>query len=352
MSFLTPNFLPAAPAKMSILDITYAAYLLSQSNLGSLTNVTYYNSSGIANTQTTTISLSNYYQKYFFPIGYGIKLPTPAGITFIAPQGIAVDSNLNVYVCNYVPNNIIRIARDGTGSIYSTLPAGPRSITIDSSNNLFVTLSENHTIYKIPTTGIATLFAGRSATTGTTDGNATNARFFTPQGITIDGSDIVYITDQGSGKVRKMTPAGDVTTIYSATYSPAFITSIAIDQSSNLYISDYSRSFIFKLTYPSYTFTNYAGSNGLNGYQDGVNTNARFNTIYGLTIDTFGNLYACDATNFALRTISPGQTVSTLSGKGFGTNITTYTNQPGYMGIDKFNIIYMTNGNDIIRIAT
>jgi len=351
MSFLTPNFLPVSPAKMSILDVTYAAYLLTQSTLRSLSNVTFYNSSGIPNTQTTTISLSNYYQKYFFPIGYGIRLPTPAGITFIAPQGITVDSDFNVYVCNYVPRNIIRIARNGTGSIYATLPAGPRSITMDSSSNLFVTLSEDHTVYKIPTTGIATLFAGTSGAPGTTNGNGANARFSTPQSITIDRSDVLYITDQASGKVRKMTQSADVTTIYSVIYTPSLITSIVVDQSSNLYISDFYSS-IFKLTYPSYTFTNYAGSNGVNGYQNGINTNARFNVIYGLTIDTVGNLYVCDAVNFAVRTISPGQTVSTLSGNGSGINITTYTNQPGYMGIDRFNTIYMTSGNEIIRLAT
>jgi hypothetical protein len=61
--------------------------------------------------------------------------------------------------------------------------------------------------------GVVTTFAGLLGTKGTADGTGANARFNQPKGLAIDSSDNLYVGELG--KIRKITPAGVVTTVTS-----------------------------------------------------------------------------------------------------------------------------------------
>ncbi|MBK6827603.1 MAG: hypothetical protein IPG86_12360 [Chitinophagaceae bacterium] len=52
---------------------------------------------------------------------------------------------------------------------------------------------------------------------GNTDGTGAAARFTTPAGITSDGSGNLYVTETGNHLIRKITPAGVVTTLAGST---------------------------------------------------------------------------------------------------------------------------------------
>jgi sugar lactone lactonase YvrE len=100
---------------------------------------------------------------------------------------------------------------DGAGTAASfDFPLG---IAVDASGNLYVADTYNSTIRKITSAGVVSTFAGTAGTSGSADGTGTAASFNRPSGITVDSSDNLYVTDFGSSLVRKITPEGVVTTI-------------------------------------------------------------------------------------------------------------------------------------------
>ncbi len=157
---------------------------------------------------------------------------TGSAARFNYPFGIAVDSSSNLYVTDTL-NHTIRVisasgavttlagsvgvsgSADGTGTAAKfNIPAG---IATDGTN-LFVADSGNHTIRKVViATGVVTTFAGTAGTSGNTNGTGTAAKFNSPLGLTLDSTGNLYVTDQLYTKIRKITSAGVVTTL-SATF--------------------------------------------------------------------------------------------------------------------------------------
>jgi hypothetical protein len=100
---------------------------------------------------------------------------------------------------------------DGTASTAHFNRAS--AVAVDSLGNTFVADTENSSIRKIDSTGVVTTFAGVSGSIGSTDGTGSAARFFDPAGIAVDSSRNVYVADTGNDTIRKITPAGVVTTL-------------------------------------------------------------------------------------------------------------------------------------------
>ena len=71
----------------------------------------------------------------------------------------------------------------------------------------------NHTIRKITPAGVVSTLAGLAGTVGSTDGTGSAARFFYPEGIGVDSAGTVYVADQFNHTIRKITPAGEVSTL-------------------------------------------------------------------------------------------------------------------------------------------
>ncbi len=195
---------------------------------------------------------------------------------------------------------------DGTGSLAQF--NSPVGITVDSSGNLFIVDKANHKIRKVTQTGIVTTIAGGAS--GFADGTGTNAMFAAPSFITSDASGNLYVTDLGNQKIRKITPAGVVTTLAGSTVGFAngvglnaqfsFPAGVAIDANGNLYISDKNNNQIRKISQTGLV-TTIAG--GTAGFADGIGTNARFQNPNGICIDNDGILYVTDQLNFRIRKI-------------------------------------------------
>jgi secreted PhoX family phosphatase len=137
---------------------------------------------------------------------------------------------------------------DGTGG--AARFSSPSQIAIDKGNNLFLADTGNHTIRKITPAGVVTTVAGLAGQSGSADGTGSNARFSSPIGIAVDQSGNLFIGDSDNDTIRKITPGGVVTT--------------------------------------------FAGLAGVAGSADGTGSAARFNGPRGLAIDPAGNLYVCD----------------------------------------------------------
>lgn len=212
---------------------------------------------------------------------------------------------------------------DGTGSgAQFNYPTG---IVRDASGNFFVADRDNHRIRKITAAGVVTTFAG-SGVAGLTNGTGTAAQFNQPYGITIDGNGNLFVADRLNHAIRKITPAGVVTTIAgngsdgAANGTGAAATfweplNLAVDASGNIFVADYRNYVIRKIT-PAGVVTTFAGTMSNSGFTNGTGTAASFSGTFGIAIDGSGNLYVGDHQNSCIRKITPAAVVTTVAGIG------------------------------------
>ena len=307
--------------------------------------------------------------------GYGDGKPG----FFYFPVSVVVDSLGNAYVGDYENHLIRKITPDGTVSTLAGMTSGyadgtgsaarfnhPAGICLDNAGNLLVADQDNHRIRKVTPAGVVTTVAG-SGTAGTANGTGTAAQFNQPYSLTVDGSGNVYISDRSNHKIRKMTPglvvsnfAGSGTAGFNnATGTAAQFNQpggITVDGSGNLYVADIYNNRIRKIT-PAGVVTTLAGS-GTAGFADGINTAAQFNLPHGVAIDRGGNIIVGDHANQRVRKVTPSGTVSTIAGNGTSgsTNGPVDTSTFNYLqgvAIDASGRIYVADvNNNRIRLIT
>ncbi len=283
-------------------------------------------------------------------------ITTVAGTTFTFPStprpavtaplgsgaGLAIDSQLNVYVADYDNNLVVRIAPNGAlsvvagngsqgfsgdgGSATNASLYSPTCVAIDSSDNLYIADSYNNRIRKV-SNGIITTVAGNGAIGFFGDGGkATNAGMFRPGGVAVDSAGTLFISDTYNNRIRKVSN-GIITTIAgngingpSPDGSPAtslslsFPKGIAIDRAGNVYFAEFFARRIRKLS--GDTITTIAGntSPGFSG-DGGPATLATLREPIGIAIDSNGAVYFSDSSNDRVRKVSGG-IITTVVGNG------------------------------------
>jgi sugar lactone lactonase YvrE len=144
---------------------------------------------------------------------------------FSNPSGIALAPTGNLFVANYLDNNILQVSQSGTvtqfagtdsigsgnGPALSATFYYPNSVIVDANNNIYVSDGINNVIRKI-SSGTVSTFAG-SGIAGAIDGTGVNASFNGPAGLAVDALGNIYVADSNNNEIRKITPAGVVTTI-------------------------------------------------------------------------------------------------------------------------------------------
>src|SRR2546429_9296055 len=90
---------------------------------------------------------------------------------------------------------------DGSGG--SARFNSPGGAAVDSSGNVYVADTANHTIRMITSGGTVSTLAGLAGVSGSADGSGTNAEFNQPQGVAVDGNGNVYVADTGEHTVRE-----------------------------------------------------------------------------------------------------------------------------------------------------
>jgi sugar lactone lactonase YvrE len=146
--------------------------------------------------------------------------------------------------------------------------------------------------------------AGR-ASIGIEDGPGAAARFHHPAGLAVDPASNLYIADTGNHTIRKISPAGIVSTL--------------------------------------------AGSPGQSGSADGIGTAARFNSPQGVAADAAGNLYVADTGNCTIRMVTPVGAVTTLAGQAGqggmadGNVSSAFFSAPQAIAVDSAGIIYVSD---------
>ena len=212
---------------------------------------------------------------------------------------------------------------DGTGS--AARFNYPYGVATDKTGNVYVADTYNSTIRKITSAGVVTTLAGTAGAFGSADGTGSGARFNYPWAVTVDGAGNVYVADSYNYTVRKITPAGAVTTLAGLAGNPGvidgtgsgarfgYLYGIAVDNAGNVYVADYSSSTIRKIT-PAGVVTTLAGVPGVAGSADGTGSAARFNAPFGIAVDSVNNVYVGDYNNHIIRRITPAGVVTTLAG--------------------------------------
>ncbi len=212
---------------------------------------------------------------------------TSTAARFNSPFGAVTDSVGNIYVVDTASNTIRKVTAAGvvttiagtagvTGSADGTGPAAsfnsPRSIARDASNNLYIADFGNYKIRKIAagTADVTTLAGGSTSNVGNGDGTGSAARFYGPAGVACDSAGNIFVTDINAHTIRKITPAGMVTTFAGAFVNP--------------------------------------------GSADGTGTSAQFRIPSGIAADASDNLYVADTFNCTIRKITPGAAVTTIAG--------------------------------------
>ncbi|MBI4882640.1 MAG: hypothetical protein HY826_01140 [Actinobacteria bacterium] len=185
----------------------------------------------------------------------------------------------------------------------------PYGVAIDANNNLYVSDSGTSRIRKITPAGVVTTLAGGGAGAGSADGAAGVAQFNLPTGLAVDGAGNVYVADLNNDRIRKVTPAGVVSTLAGSTGGFTDGTGaaaqfndpygVAVDGAGNILVADTLNRVIRKVTAAG-VVTTFAGAT--NGFVDGVGTAARFGFVNGIAIDSAGTIYVADGNN-ALRRI-------------------------------------------------
>ncbi|MEQ1934490.1 MAG: immunoglobulin domain-containing protein, partial [Fimbriimonadaceae bacterium] len=212
---------------------------------------------------------------------------------------------------------------DGVGNIAKF--SVPRGVAVDTSGNIFVADTGNHTIRKITPVGAVNTLAGLAGSLGSADGTSSDARFYLPHGIAADNTGNLYVADTDNHTIRKITPDGVVNTLAglagnsgsaNGTASAArfcFPKGIAVDTSGNVYVADEANHTIRKITAGGVVNT-LAGLAGSSGSADGDTNSARFYFPDGVAVDKSGNVYVADTGNQTIRKITPAGVVSTLAG--------------------------------------
>jgi hypothetical protein len=210
-------------------------------------------------------------------------------------------------------------------------------------------------------------FAG-SGTAGFSDGNGLNASFNGPQGIAVDINGNILVSDSKNHRIRKITPAGDVSTLAGSGiggyrngsaleaqfYYPEYI---VLDNSKNLYIVvNVFNPSIRKLSETG-TVTTLAGG-GPQGFANGDGINASFWGLAGIGVDSSNNVYVADAGNQQIRKITASGNVTTLAGAGTagfsdGNGVGAFFSGPSGVAVDSNNNLYVADGgNHRIRKIT
>lgn len=265
-----------------------------------------------------------------------------ASARFSDPTGIVRDAAGNVYVVDSASHTVRHISPAGTVSTLAGSPNlrgstdgigsaarfdGPTAIARAADGMLYVADTRNHTIRRVSTGGLVSIFAGTAGVAGSQNGLGIAARFNEPRGLAFDAAGNLYVADTGNHLIRKITPAGQVTTLAgmaglagtfdSTTGTGALFnepTGLAFGSDGNLYVTDVNTCFIRRVS-PTGTVFTLAGLTRTTSLKDGSGRDAWFNQPRAIAASGQA-LFVADTGNAALRRVEFDGAVTTVTLSG------------------------------------
>lgn len=308
----------------------------------------------------------------------GDALPSNASI-----WGLAVSANGTVYAVDEAQSVVYKIFEDGrisgtiagrigtTGDAISpsstaaTYPVGeaeivsthpvsrlnaPVGICVDASDNIYVSSTGKHKIYRLSPSGRCQTLAGNGTAGDVCGSDGLTCQFSSPSGVCVDKAGIVYVADRGNNKIKKIWPSGKTTVLAGAGdgssgfangngNSAKFDTPWAVcaDQNGTIYVADTGNYRIRKVDEAGNVVT-LAGF--ANGSVDGVGNTARFGAVYDICINASGVIFALDYGNATIRRVDNSGKVATMMAWDSGT-----TGSASAIAVDKSGFLYILEKN-------
>ena len=240
------------------------------------------------------------------------------------------------------------------------------AVAVDSAGNTYIADYTGNRIWLIPAGGSASVFAGAGGVGAYVDGASGGARFNGPSGVAVNAAGtVVYVTDYGNSKIRKIT-GGNVSTLSGGTHGAwadgasnvarfYYPSGLALDTTETLlFIGDKLTHRIRVVTIATGAVTTLAGGAnstvGSSGaYADGNGANASFNSPLGVCVDVNNNVYVADSANQRIRKVTyPGGDVTTVAGSGVqgfsnAVGLTARFSYPYGVGMDSYGILYVAD---------
>jgi len=275
------------------------------------------------------------YGSGYNPLGPTLAVDAKGNAYLAVSDGYAVMTGFPVAVTPITYSYVLRVAQDGTTSVFAGMPfqagtgdgkgtaarfSNPRGMTLDPQGNLVLVDRGNATLRRIAADGTVTTIAGAPARRVAVDGSGSQAGFTELKAITADAAGNVRLIDANSGLQARTLNAQGVVSSAARMVANELNTSfswlpggLSVDRQGNFYATFPDLQTVRKLDQAGVT-TTFAGSTGINGFDNGVGTRARFNAPVGTAIDGNGNLYVADSLSFSVRKVTPDGTVSTYAG--------------------------------------
>lgn len=228
------------------------------------------------------------------------------------------------------------VTRDPAGipveTVATATPLAPKidALTLDGAGNLYVATLDDDRVQRVTPTGTITTIAGGVGEGFSGDGGpATAAQLHAPQGLAVDPEGNLYIADTYNHRIRKVDPAGTITTIAgngsqrsAGDGGPAiqaefrYPVDVALDDTGNLYVAEAEGARIRRIDRGGRIST-VAGTGDQGDSGDGGPAiQAQFTFALSIAVDASGNLYIADNTGSRVRRVDTAGTISTVAGNG------------------------------------
>ena len=263
--------------------------------------------------------------------GSAARFSSPSGVSVDSEGNIFVADRINHTIRKVTSAGVVTTLAGTAGSNGSTDATGsaarfnqPYGVAVDTAGNVFVGDTYNDTIRKVTSAGVVTTLAGLAGSSGSTDATGSAARFRSPLGVTVDTAGNVFVADYNNHTVRKVTSAGVVTTLAGTAGSPGstngtgsaarfyYPQGVSVDTAGNVYVAEFNNT-IRKVTSAGVVTTE-AGVTGTAGSNNGLGSAARFKSPWGVSVNTEGNVFVADFSNSTIRkTVLSAPATVTLS---------------------------------------
>ncbi len=302
--------------------------------------------------------------------------------------GVRLDAAGNMYTADFDNDVIYKVAPNGVTTIVagtyqklgfagdggpatSAMLYEPTCVAPAPDGTLYIADYHNSRIRKVATDGTISTIAGTSTPGFSGDGMAAaSAQVNYPWDIVVDSGGNVWFTDYFNNRIRKITPAGIISTVagygtstYSGDGASALQagmnpTAIALGPNGNFYFTDWGQgtgaSCRVRMVNASGIISTVAGSATCGFAGDGgPATSAGLDGPWGVAIDSAGNLYIATGSDARIRKVSPGGTITTYAGTGTGgftgdggPALQAELNGPQGMAVDSRNNLYIADKNN------